>query len=269
MLDALFTPRPKQWGLRGDPHLWDAMRDAARDTAPDTIEDINLFLADLYEDLVGRPLTTDDAPVSTPAFHSGGMSSGMVSPRFWREDALPLLAKRFREHNTAPPPKKEAPLWWSRETSAFYAIPEGTALPEGALRIWRLSGDSQLADADALDDFIISGDEAGRRIARAVWQAPSSSRQKLRSLLQMAQSEGGKKVDVDAIVGGLEGLLKGSGIMERVQEAGQKAREKASEVGQDAKPAQAELRATLGRLGSQLQALGQRLQTLNDTEESP
>lgn len=100
MLDTLFQPRPARWGIRGDPLLWKAMAEALGPTDPATIADIEAHLRDLYADLVGAPLTDDDTPVSVPRFASGGMSSSMISPRFWREEGIPLLVSRFPRSET-------------------------------------------------------------------------------------------------------------------------------------------------------------------------
>ncbi|AYQ92268.1 hypothetical protein [Burkholderia gladioli] len=92
---SLFEPPPAQWGLRGDPHLWEAMRAALRGQAlPASAEALEASIAERYLDLTGQALDLPDR-LHVPAFAHGGMSSGMISPRFWRDTALPLLRARL------------------------------------------------------------------------------------------------------------------------------------------------------------------------------
>ncbi len=98
-LARLFVPEPSRWGLRGDPHLWREIRDAAFDAGtplPAYDEELRRSMDLLIEEAVGRPLASDD-PVFVERFAHGGMSSGMVSPQFWHERAIPLLLERLRE----------------------------------------------------------------------------------------------------------------------------------------------------------------------------
>ncbi|AJY64489.1 nucleotidyltransferase family protein [Burkholderia glumae] len=94
-LAALFDPPPERWGLRGDPHLWDALRARlAGVPLPDSDEAFEACIASAYADLTGQPLSLRQ-PAQVPAFAHGGRSSGMVSPPFWSEVALPLLRGRL------------------------------------------------------------------------------------------------------------------------------------------------------------------------------
>lgn len=94
----LFTPVPEQWGLRGDPYAWDAMRahlDA--DPVPDTGEAVARVLADAFERVVGTPLRNSAEAVYVEAFAHGGMSSGQVHIPTWRDTLIPLLERRAAE----------------------------------------------------------------------------------------------------------------------------------------------------------------------------
>jgi len=93
----IFAHSPQQWGLRGDPYLWEEMKASlvAVDLPADSRE-FNRLLADQFEKLVGLPLShSGDVYVERYAF--GGMSSGHVCVRFWREEVIPMLCKRFEE----------------------------------------------------------------------------------------------------------------------------------------------------------------------------
>lgn len=47
---------------------------------------------------------TKGATVHVPRYDAGGMSSGHVSPEFWREVAIPLLCERFEKVAGKEPP---------------------------------------------------------------------------------------------------------------------------------------------------------------------
>lgn len=92
----LFEQTPHQWGLRGDPHLWNEMREMLSDAPyPATEEEFAALIERTYEQLTGKPLAERE-PIFIPRHSHGGMSSGYVSPPFWAEKALPLLRAHYR-----------------------------------------------------------------------------------------------------------------------------------------------------------------------------
>ena len=94
----LFSPEPTQWGLRGDPHLWQEMRDAVGSKPmPDSVESLTRVIEEVYMELTGRPMS-QQKPFYVPRLNHGGMSGGVVSPSFWLERALPLLRKRLEDY---------------------------------------------------------------------------------------------------------------------------------------------------------------------------
>ena len=93
----LFQGKPWQWGLRGDPYLWQEMAEHFAETPlPDTTAQLEQLLAQAFEALCGQPITAEEF-IAVERFPRGGMSGGMVSPAFWRETAVPLLLKRLSE----------------------------------------------------------------------------------------------------------------------------------------------------------------------------
>lgn len=95
MVASLFVPEPKRWGLRGDPFLWEAMRDALRDTPmPSTLAEFRNLVSASFIEQTGHRLVPSGS-VFVESLAHGGMSSGQVSMEFWTEEALPLLFKRF------------------------------------------------------------------------------------------------------------------------------------------------------------------------------
>jgi molybdenum cofactor cytidylyltransferase len=96
-VSALFDPAPSQWGLRGDPYLWQAMQRALATVArPSTAASLAALIESAFEQLTGHPMATNE-PIYAPEYSHGGMSSGLVSPPFWREVAIPLLVQRWSE----------------------------------------------------------------------------------------------------------------------------------------------------------------------------
>ena len=97
--DELFTPPLRKWGFRGDPRLWDAMRDElSGKPVPDHFYAQIPVLKAAYATIVGVGLTGDEGPqdaVRVERLAVGhGMSDGMVSPHFWEHTAIPILVDR-------------------------------------------------------------------------------------------------------------------------------------------------------------------------------
>lgn len=96
-LASLFNEPPQQWGLRGDPQLWDELRATLGECAwPPSEAALAALLAQSYAQLTGAPIHSRE-PVFVARYSRGGMSSGYVSPAFWIEQAIPLLCRRYRE----------------------------------------------------------------------------------------------------------------------------------------------------------------------------
>lgn len=92
---GLFKEEPFRWGLRGDPYLWREMRVQFNETPlPASTRELAALIEEAFTSLTGHPLSETEA-FHIERFSHGGMSSGMVSPKFWRESAIPLLQERF------------------------------------------------------------------------------------------------------------------------------------------------------------------------------
>lgn len=92
----LFEPKPLQWGLRGDPYLWEEMASAlANAPVPATQMQLDDLLKETFARLVGVPTKSSAPTVFVERYSHGGMSSGRVSLAFWRETAFPLLQARY------------------------------------------------------------------------------------------------------------------------------------------------------------------------------
>jgi molybdenum cofactor cytidylyltransferase len=97
-MSVLFEEHPYQFGLRGDVWLWREMQERLRDTSmPESAESLACIVRALFEELTGAALTAPE-PFFVPKYSHGGMSSGYVDPRWWREKAIPLLTVRLQDH---------------------------------------------------------------------------------------------------------------------------------------------------------------------------
>ncbi|KAF1067141.1 MAG: hypothetical protein GAK45_01743 [Pseudomonas citronellolis] len=98
----LFIEQPMQWGLRGDPWLWREIAEqlGAR-PLPDDEATLIAVLGERFQVLTGVPLEHSE-PLYLARHAHGGMSSGMISPSFWREVALPLLCARWQQAHSQP-----------------------------------------------------------------------------------------------------------------------------------------------------------------------
>lgn len=96
-IGSLFDRDPSQWGLRGDPYVWRALR-AHFATTPlpaDRWEFERLIRAEA-DAIVGVPLRGREEPVHLTEFDPGhGMSAGAVMPRWWNDTGIRILIDRF------------------------------------------------------------------------------------------------------------------------------------------------------------------------------
>ncbi|QYK43050.1 MAG: hypothetical protein KF887_08130 [Paracoccaceae bacterium] len=104
-LPGLFDPPPSGWGLRGDPALWSAMREGfAGQPLPNSETVLLAMIAASFRRIAGRGWDTDDPiPVPGLAGPRGGLSNGLVAPRWWRDAGVPTLVARWRAARAALP----------------------------------------------------------------------------------------------------------------------------------------------------------------------
>ena len=94
----VFVPEPKQWGLRGDPHLWEAMRRYFDDTPlPANVRTLEQLISQAFSDLTGQDITNAE-DFHLEQFAHGGMSSGYISPNFWQKQGMDTLIRNWETH---------------------------------------------------------------------------------------------------------------------------------------------------------------------------
>lgn len=92
----LFDPPPSAWGLRGDPYLWNELKTTLKSVkVPETITELRNIIESEYENSTGFSLSHDEY-IKIDRLAHGGMSSGMICPKFWREKGLPLILSRSK-----------------------------------------------------------------------------------------------------------------------------------------------------------------------------
>ena len=95
----LFEKAPHQWGLRGDPHLWNEMKaHFAQTPIPATEEELIVLIQNVFLELTNHPMSEKEN-FYIERFNHGGMSGGYVSPEFWRNKVIPLMREQFNGLN--------------------------------------------------------------------------------------------------------------------------------------------------------------------------
>lgn len=100
-VSEIFAERPKRWGLRGDPFLWERL-EKRYDTvaAPYPSEELRRGIMQELERLFGKAPSAG-AFCFVPEFAKKhvGMSTGGISADFWLDTAIPLLVRRLERLN--------------------------------------------------------------------------------------------------------------------------------------------------------------------------
>jgi hypothetical protein len=95
----------RQWGTRGDPHAWRALREhVAATPTPATPELTRAALVDALRAVTGVDIDTTPEPhVYVQHLDHGGMSGGVINPPWWRERGVPLVVERATSRRPAAP----------------------------------------------------------------------------------------------------------------------------------------------------------------------
>lgn len=93
-LEKLFE-KPFQFGLRGDPYLWEHFKKHFEGLNFEPSEFERIFTEEFFNVVGNYPINGNDYFVKEYDFY--GMSSGMVNSDFWLEKGFPILLKRIKE----------------------------------------------------------------------------------------------------------------------------------------------------------------------------
>ena len=98
-IEKIFEKCPEQWGLRGDPYLWDDLKTHLLETTTSFSEEsFRSEIYSMFEKFTGRKIDSKEY-IHVEKYRHGGMSSGMIDPEFWLNTAIPLLVERFNRFN--------------------------------------------------------------------------------------------------------------------------------------------------------------------------
>lgn len=94
----IFKNKPEQWGLRGDPEMWDELsKRVEKFVNPDDVEEFNKMLNTEFNRLLNMGKKISNDVFWFEEFSELGMSGGFVSLEWWTNKGLPLLKKRYSE----------------------------------------------------------------------------------------------------------------------------------------------------------------------------
>ena len=99
-----FEEQPHQWGLRGDPHVWAAMRELlAEAPVPEGEDAVRAAYVAAFAAVTRLDLDTEtEDMVFRKELDHGGMSGDMVDLRWWRATGIPFLVRRAAEMSDRP-----------------------------------------------------------------------------------------------------------------------------------------------------------------------
>jgi molybdenum cofactor cytidylyltransferase len=94
---SLFVKEPMHWGLRGDPYLWREMSAHFEQMPlPDAADELISLIETTFEVLTTHSISEREM-FFMERFSHEGMSSGHISPDFWRETGIPMMRDRYFE----------------------------------------------------------------------------------------------------------------------------------------------------------------------------
>ena len=95
----IFKERPKRWGYRGDPYLWDDLEQIFNEiNVPVDGENFKEKIYLSIEQCTGQRIEEGE-DIDVEMYNHRGLSSGKISHAFWCDIAIPLLVKRLEIEN--------------------------------------------------------------------------------------------------------------------------------------------------------------------------
>ena len=95
----IFEIHPESWGLRGDPHLWEDLKEFFSNIPlPYSVEKFTESFHIFYKLTSGYEIKEGEE-FYISGYDKGGMSGGVINSSFWLKKGLPLLTGRLEELN--------------------------------------------------------------------------------------------------------------------------------------------------------------------------
>jgi hypothetical protein len=96
-ISSLLNEEPIQWGLRGDPFLWDEIRLKTKDVALLENEELmKKYFYNLFKELTGFEISLNENIRIEKYFYGHGMSGGVVCSNFWMTEGFPFILERYK-----------------------------------------------------------------------------------------------------------------------------------------------------------------------------
>ena len=97
-ISDLLSPSPKQWGYRGDPHLYaELAKKLANRSLPEDLSSLREILEVELNNITGQDFASTDEFFMDRYAIGSGMSDGMISSEFWRNQLIPMILDRFNK----------------------------------------------------------------------------------------------------------------------------------------------------------------------------
>ena len=94
-LSQIFENEPESWGLRGDPFLWEDLKEKlSQYTIEKSNNNIETILKFNFEILTGHNIDHEDQ-IFLEKYKNNGMSSGHIDVSGWRNNIIPLLVNNY------------------------------------------------------------------------------------------------------------------------------------------------------------------------------
>ena len=94
-LSKIFEVKPEKWGFRGDSYFWDYLKELAENMDTITPDELEKWIKKEYYSLSSKDLTESGGLAIIERFAHGGMTSGIVSNKWWMSIGIPLLKSRL------------------------------------------------------------------------------------------------------------------------------------------------------------------------------
>jgi|SRR5690554_2454829 len=98
IIEKIFLDSPESWGLRGDPFLWEELKENMMNTSDDlTYFNFKDTLKKKINDLIdSKGEINESGQIYFSSYPQDGMSGGYISKEWWEENGIPTLISRLK-----------------------------------------------------------------------------------------------------------------------------------------------------------------------------